>query len=467
VPNRKLAEREIEVNSARDRDTGEEHQAYELRKMDNPRARRWVCTDRKCEARMAVRACEPLNPDGNKPWKVAAYFKSDEDHSPDCQAWRVNRSPQGRPEPVSTMGNSVGYPNRVYLFSDPPQRRASVPLTSDAGAETAYDGSDRLHNSRSRGIGAACAFYAEDAANHLRSLWVQGCAGRTYAECFVLLGTGDEKIVGTRRIFYDQIHFRSRIDYDGEPLRITLLSTVRGVHRVVSIHTRTWSLDQRKDFKKQLRMHAGEGRRLHRPNEKVPRPWIFFVSTEEVFDQTEFDVYPHPGVHLRVCVLPRQQRRFRPSAFTRQPNQEKVSPYPPVGSIWPGVQPPEAEAMSAMRVQPPEADADVELTDIDTAEREIEAEPQLDEDEVAEPETIEAATPELSLAVLVQEALETEPVTDEAITAPIKSPDADRRARNDPPRVPTPAPPPTKRAPVRAWEALVAGLTKLATSIRG
>ena len=64
-------------------------------------------------------------------------------------------------------------------------------------------------------------------------------------------------------------------------------------------------------------------------NEKVARPSIFFVSSEEVFDQTEFEAYLNPGVDLRVCVMPRQQRKFRPSAFgdrLRQPNQQQIRP---------------------------------------------------------------------------------------------------------------------------------------------
>lgn len=307
-------ENKATANRARLKRTGEIFEAHQLRAdpppMQHPRGEEWVCPDRRCQAKMEPRACEPTKPDGEK-WGKSAYFTTVGKHAPDCRPPDLDQEPRERPIPRSISGHPVDYPSRVNLFS--------VPVSSGGPTEPdevgiAIDRDNKLHASSTRSLWRACEYYAADAQNHSKPLWIQGCAGHSYAECFVLLGTGGHEIVGPRRVFYGQVRFMTPIDYDAEPLVVPLFSPVGGVHRRLLIHTTTWTRDQRQDFQRRMRSHVEEGTRVHRPGGRVPRPWIFFVSREERFDQIEFHAHLHVGLDTLVCQMPYQQRKLRQSA---------------------------------------------------------------------------------------------------------------------------------------------------------
>jgi len=257
-------------------------------------------------------ACERTKPNG-EPWRKSAYFMSVGEHS--CRARRAETESRDRPAPRSMSGPPIGYPNRIYLFADTGRTGNSLAVAPGGIMGVRDDRSDKPHASTERSIRRACIFYSDSAENHGRSLWVEECAGRTYAECFVLLGTGNREIVGPLRVFYAQIHFNSQIRYGANPLIIPLFSTVNGVRRQLAIHTGKWTRDQRQDFEQRIRRHVEEGRKAHRPGEPALRPWIFFVGCEKVYDQVEFRAELHPGIESLLCRMPRQQRRFRSSAF--------------------------------------------------------------------------------------------------------------------------------------------------------
>jgi hypothetical protein len=196
----------------------------------------------------------------------------------------------------------------------------------------------------------------------------------------------------------------------------------------------------------------------------VARPWIFFVSSEEVFDQTEFEAYLNPGVDLRVCVMPRQQRKFRPSAFgdrLRQPNQQEIRPdLRLVDGVEPEIQTHETEPVfareesdAAPQARPSESDPAprAELIGVNIVQQ------------MVEPKTpVDKAPP---LAVLVAELPGTIPASDEDTTAPIEYSNAQRLANDDLPVAGSR--PPRDPAPVRAWQALVAGLSWPFTKLVG
>ena len=119
-------------------------------------------------------------PDGGL-WLKSAYFTSEGKHADDC---RPAPEPHEQSLPNSTSGAPVSFPSEIYLFTDLSKPGAAALLSE---RRAGHDWSDSFHDSRERSIRRACMFYAEDAANHSRRLWVQRCAGNSYAECFVLL----------------------------------------------------------------------------------------------------------------------------------------------------------------------------------------------------------------------------------------------------------------------------------------
>ena len=255
-------------------------------------------------------AWKPLNRDG-VPYQRSPYFRAEPAHSPLCVAWRSDARERSTPE--STVGYAADYPNRVVLFPAP-QGSHSAPKNEPDGSEPCGIAVRETHASWTRSIRKACEFYVASAEHHRRSLRVDGCAGATYGECFVRLGTGERKIVGRQWIFYDQIWLKDWIDLDVEPLVLPLMSTVSGVHRTLTIHTMGWPENHRRDLRRRFRAALREGKAAYRQGAKDHRPWIFFVGREELYDQTGFQADLQPGVEVLVCTMPRQQRAFRLSA---------------------------------------------------------------------------------------------------------------------------------------------------------
>ena len=352
MPKRSATAMEGRPNRARNKRTLLVHEAHELRDLDNPRADEWECYNKHCRAPMAPRACERVRPDGGL-WLKSAYFTSEGKHADDC---RPAPEPHEQSLPNSTSGAPVSFPSEIYLFTDLSKPGAAALLSE---RRAGHDWSDSFHDSRERSIRRACMFYAEDAANHSRRLWVQRCAGNSYAECFVLLGTGFQEIVGPLRIFYGQIHFRSPIRYDAEPLVIPLMSYVGGVQRQLEIHTGSWTSSQRNDLVERIYEHVEDGRSAHWHGDKSRRPWIFFVSCEEIYDQITFQVDLYAGIETLFCLMPRQQRRFRPSAFSSpRPSSEAAQPEGPApyDTIEPNAEQSAPETEKAAGPEPPVAE---------------------------------------------------------------------------------------------------------------
>jgi hypothetical protein len=187
-----------------------------------------------------------------------------------------------------------------------------------------------MHTTSRDTIRDACHHYIESSDNHEHSLVIEDCDGQTYAECFVLVGTGGAELVGSRRVFYAQVKFTAAINYDAEPLVIPLFSTLMGAQRRLVIDTAGWNPEEQRDFREDLRKAVLNAKAAFFARELV-RPWVFFVSTEEYLDQNVFYADLYPGLDTFVCEMPPQQRRFRPTFFRAPP-----SPHDDPRQTWDG-----------------------------------------------------------------------------------------------------------------------------------
>jgi hypothetical protein len=310
VPDQTPRAIEAIANRAKHAEDGETREAHELYALDYDDDDKWVCPDERCGVRMIPCAWKPLNDKGEQ-YKKSPYFRAEPAHAPECEAWRSDACE--RPIAAGGMGLAADYPNRVILSRAPPRSCRRIPENEVDESDLPLREIGKTHASWARSIRRACEYYAESADHHVRSLRVDGCTGATYSECFVRLGTGDRRTLGRRWIFYDQIRFKSWLDLDAEPIVLPLLSSVSGGHRTLAIHTADWPENDRRDLRRRLMTALREGRAAHQRGEKK-RPWIFFVGTEDSYDQTKFKVDAQPGVEVLVCTMPGQKWAFRPSA---------------------------------------------------------------------------------------------------------------------------------------------------------
>ena len=152
---------------------------------------------------------------------------------------------------------------------------------------------------RSEEIKAACEYYADHPDQRWRPLQVDQCSGRTYNECFVKLGTGEANGVGKNWIFFDQIRFRSRIDFDAVPLVLPLLSNVDKVSRRLAIPTAEWLDIDRLDFREQLKTALRSCKAAYSEG-RHERPWIFFFGQEAHYDDVDFRAELQSGVAILI-----------------------------------------------------------------------------------------------------------------------------------------------------------------------
>jgi hypothetical protein len=192
------------------------------------------------------------------------------------------------------------------------------------------DGTEKRHAHSIRGIKGACEYYADHPDQRWRPLRVDQCSGRTYNECFVKLGTGEANDVGKNRIFFDEIRFRSRIDFDAEPLVLTLLSNVNKEFRRLEIPTAGWLDIDRLDFREQLKTALRSCKAVYTEG-RHERPWIFFFGQETHYDDIEFRAELQSGVAILVRDMSQTRWHYRPSMHFDIPAKRQI----PKEDIWP------------------------------------------------------------------------------------------------------------------------------------
>lgn len=320
-------------NRARDADTGEVREANELAQSGQARPRGWVCRNDRCRIELRLCCGDPSSRKGKdkgKPFERPPYFRRLAEHVPDCWAMLEDgREGTSGEATENEPSYPLEYPEKV-TFTRPVRGRARTGKLEavDEGwlsAVEAFRPAERKLRSLSRDtIRDACRHYIESADNHQHALVVEDCDGTTYAECFVLVGTGGSELVGSRRVFYAQVRFTALIDYSAEPLVIPLFSTLSGAPRRLVVETAEWSEEEQRDFRADLRKAVAKAKAAFYQRQPQ-RPWVFFVSTEWYLDQDAFYADLYPGLDTFVCDMPKQQRAFR-SSFFRAPESPHSDP---------------------------------------------------------------------------------------------------------------------------------------------
>ncbi len=326
-------ETEAMLNRAKHAVKGTIQEARELWKLSYRDNDDWICVDDNCRARMIP--CAWMRPndqaqfckENGVPYKRTPYFRADPAHSPGCRA-SIPSGPHGRDPPEFHTGPPADYPNRVILFADP--RHTTAKTESVDAQRPQQDGTEKRHAHSVRGIKGACEYYADHPDQRWRALQVDQCSGRTYNECFVKLGTGEANGVGKNWIFFDQIRFRSRIDFDVEPLVLPLLSNVNKLSRRLVILTSEWLDIDQLDFRDQLKIALRSCKAAYNEG-KHERHWIFFFGQEAHYDDVDF----RAELQSRLAVLVRDMRwawgPLRSSMHIpskRQMPKEDISPEP-------------------------------------------------------------------------------------------------------------------------------------------
>lgn len=328
---RRKRETEAMLNRARHAVDGTIREARELWKLEYRDNGDWICVDDNCRARMIPCAWKRPNDQGQfckengVPYKRAPYFRADPAHSPGCRA-SIPSDPLSRNPPEFRIGPPADYPNHVILFEDP-QHTTCITEPVDA-QRPRQDVTEKRHAHSVRGIKEACEYYADHPDQRWHLLRVDRCSGKTYNECFVKLGTGEANGVGRNWIFFDQIRlFRSRIDFDAEPLVLPLLSEVNKVCRRLVIPTSEWLNIDRSDFREQLKTALRRCKAAY--SEAPERPWIFFFGQEAHYDDVDFRAELQSGV----AILVRDMRWTwgHPRSSMHIPSKRQM----PKGDIWP------------------------------------------------------------------------------------------------------------------------------------
>ena len=310
---------EAKLNRARHAVDGAIREARELWELGYTSDDRWVCVDDNCRVRMVPCAWQRPNDQGQfcnehgQPHKHTAYFRAEPSHSPGCRASFFSSARDHR-APEFHIGPPARYPNHVILFQDGAQCATSTNEREAADAQRMQQGGpERRHAHSVRGIKAACEYYADHPDQHCLRLRVDRCPGETYGDCFVKLGTGELSGVAKNWIFFDEIRFTGRIDFEAEPLVLPLLSNVDRLPRRLVIPTADWlPSDSRLEFRTQIKTTLATCRAAHREGGRE-RPWIFFFGREARYDNIEFRAELQSGVALLVRAMPRTWGRYRPS----------------------------------------------------------------------------------------------------------------------------------------------------------
>ena len=125
-----------------------------------------------------------------------------------------------------------------------------------------------------------CLDYANSADNHDKMLRIDASERRPYRDWFVLLGTGGPEVTRSRRIFYDQILFKSRIDWDAQRVVIPLFSKVGDHNRRLVIDMSCWPDPYRHSLRAEITDVALRGAEAWRRGDAT-RPWLHFALDEK------------------------------------------------------------------------------------------------------------------------------------------------------------------------------------------
>ena len=300
---------------------------------------RFQCIDPNCRIGMRPVAWRSVNPETKALYEVPAHFRRAEDHRPGCNGLRSTSADKPRADVDNAPYYLDGYISKVILFEE--MRSVELRYLAEDIADLQDEGDPVRRARRDRDIRRASEFYTNSPDDRRARLSVQTCSGRTYEDVFVRLGTGDEALPG-RRIYYGEIRYRSAINLSGERIVVPLMSAVWGEPMLVTIDMAGWRSDRQADLRKRLGDILSEcwSARAH---DKKSRPWIFFVGTEDVYDQVEFTALIEPGLHMLIANMPLQQRSFRRSLFGKAqempstpeaPISEETAP-DPIDDFWP------------------------------------------------------------------------------------------------------------------------------------
>jgi hypothetical protein len=91
------------------------------------------------------------------------------------------------------------------------------------------------------------------------------------------------------------------------------MSTVWQRPRRVIVHTEHWPTDRGDNFRTRLQNLLDECRAAHDRGEKL-HPCVFFVGSEDIYDQLDFMALIETGIEMLIGSMPSQQRRFRDSS---------------------------------------------------------------------------------------------------------------------------------------------------------
>lgn len=221
-------------------ETGETREARELWALGYTK-HGWICVGDRCGAQMIPVAWERQDENGQfwrkdgKPFERLAHFRAEPAHGPYCNA-SYSEGHKGKSLTKHDIGPPSDYPHYIRLFSN-----HTFVTGSAKQPELEHDGehAQRQHARWIRSIREACEYYVGHPDQHGRPLQVDRCSGRTYDECFVRFGTGDQRDAGKYWIFYDEILFRKWVELDAEPIRLALLGTIHGNPRTLSVHPGT------------------------------------------------------------------------------------------------------------------------------------------------------------------------------------------------------------------------------------
>ncbi len=269
----------------------------------------WICPD--CGVKLKPRAWRESKEDGTE-YKKTANFWAREGHVRGCPNDASARNHQ------RTDGHDPRLPTECVSHLILEARRPSMSLQDEVvlaleasnEIETTRDEADP-HLRSERHIRPACLDYAASADNHEKLLRIDRSERRPYRDWFVRLGTGGQEVLHSRRIFYDQIRFTASIDWGTARVVVPLYSRIGCLNRRLVIDMSAWPEAYRRSLQTEVEDAMRQGAEAWRRGEAA-RPWLFFVGQEHSLAQVEYQVDLEAGVCAFACIMPEQQRAFRP-----------------------------------------------------------------------------------------------------------------------------------------------------------
>ena len=265
------------------------------------------------------------------PFERPPHFRAEPARKPGCRA-DCPIGPRDRPLPEYHIGPPTDYPHRIILFLTQSLRRDPK---AQAELEQGEEDTQRQHARWIRSISESCEYYIDHPDQHWRPLRVDPCPGRTYEECFVCLGTGDQRSVGKNWIFYDEIRFRDQVELDVEPIRLTLLGGVHHNPRTLVVHTADWLVEHRKDFRDRLSVALIKARAAYNAG-RPERPWVFAFASERAFDELEMEATLQSGIDVLGRAMPQMPWQYRPThrfVIPRRQQPTYSQPQPPPADV--------------------------------------------------------------------------------------------------------------------------------------